>query len=975
MDSRTHQTTGITNRTEEMRAGFRGIREFVLAAASLAFVPQLSATEFIQDVKPILEKKCLSCHNPNNTKGELSLASPSELLSELIVAGKPDESRLFEVTLPGANGERPEMPEEGTPLTNKERSHLREWIATGAIWPEGVTLHEASRADGSWWAYQPLRGETPPSRPLGHAATALENPIDAFLLAKLSKKKLIMNPPADRRTLIRRATYDLTGLPPSPKDVDAFVNDPNPGAFEELLDRLLASPRYGERWGRHWLDVVRFGESIGYERNDIINDAWPFRDYVIRSINDDKPFDQFIREHLAGDVFGADSPDVAVGSAFLVAGPFDDVGNQDEVQKAQIRANTLDEVIRATGEAFLGMTLGCARCHDHKFDPIKQADYYGLYATFSGVRHKSVPLATPTEKAERAARLKPLNAKVSELEATQKTLAQAIMKRAQGKRTEHAARWTRPPADRSGTEERFEPTTARFVRLISEGQDSNPKNTESFTIDEIEIWSSGPGSKNVALAANGAKASGKAREIADFPGAYGPHLAIDGKTGRRFLARGGSLTIELKQPTRIERVRFSSARGEAVPEHSKFVFVAEYRIEVSDDGKNWQIVADSHSRKPMNEAHRDHRLSRLEITREEKIQTSRLNQELRRVKQQVARVPALPTVWMGTRNPTDAAGPFHVFVGGSPQKPGAAVVPASLSTFAKTTPGYKLPIEATEGQRRLALAHWITHADNPLPARVLANRLWHYHFGVGIVDTPNDFGFMGGRPTHPELLDFLARELKRNDWRIKALHKLIMTSRAYRQSSTSNANAAGIDGDSRLLWRLPPRRLSAEEIRDTFLTVADRMNLTMGGAGFRLYDVLKDNVSTYVPLDKHGPETYRRAVYHQNARASRTDLMTDFDQPDCAFSSPRRAATTTPLQALTTLNHAFAVDMAEAFAARINSEAATSPEAQTRRAFAIAYQRQPAVDEVNHSVAAIKSHGLRALCRALLNSSELIYLD
>ena len=258
---------------------------------------------------------------------------------------------------------------------------------------------------------------------------------------------------------------------------------------------------------------------------------------------------------------------------------------------------------------------------------------------------------------------------------------------------------------------------------------------------------------------------------------------------------------------------------------------------------------------------------------------------------------------------------------------------------------------------------------------MLVNRLWHYHFGVGIVDTPNDFGFMGGRPTHPELLDFLARKLQGDGWRIKALHKLIMSSRAYRQSSAHNATAAGIDGDSRLLWRFPPRRLSAEEIRDTFLTVANKLNLAMGGRGFRLYDVLKDNVSTYVPLDIHGPETYRRAVYHQNARASRTDLMTDFDQPDCAFSSPRRAATTTPLQALTALNHAFAVDMAEAFEARVRIEAGASPEAQTRRAFAIAYQRLPASDEIERSVAAVESHGLRAFCRALLNSSELIYLD
>ena len=235
-----------------------------LAVVGLALAPQLSASDFIRDLKPVLETKCLSCHNPNNIKGKLSLASPSDRLSRMIVAGKPDESRLYEVTRPGANGDRPEMPEKGAPLTDEERSHLREWIAAGAIWPEGVVLREASKVDGSWWAYQPLRGETPPSMPHDPAAAALENPIDAFLRAKLAEKNLTMNPHADRRTLIRRATYDLTGLPPSPRDVETFVNDPNPRAYEELLDRLLASPRYGERWGtalagcralrrKHWL--------------------------------------------------------------------------------------------------------------------------------------------------------------------------------------------------------------------------------------------------------------------------------------------------------------------------------------------------------------------------------------------------------------------------------------------------------------------------------------------------------------------------------------------------------------------------------------------------------------------------------------------------------------------------------------------------------------------------------------------------
>jgi hypothetical protein len=288
-------------------------------------------------------------------------------------------------------------------------------------------------------------------------------------------------------------------------------------------------------------------------------------------------------------------------------------------------------------------------------------------------------------------------------------------------------------------------------------------------------------------------------------------------------------------------------------------------------------------------------------------------------------------------------------------------------------PGYRLEAASTEAERRVALAEWITAPENPLTPRVLANRLWQHHFGTGIVDSPNDFGYMGGRPSHPSLLDFLATRLKENGWRLKPMHRLIMSSRAYRQSSHWQAKAAKHDGDSRLLWRFPPRRLSAEEIRDTFLSVADKLNLQMGGAGFRLYEYQQDNVATYVPLDAHGPQTYRRAVYHQNARASVIDLLTDFDQPDCALSAPRRVLTTTALQALTMLNHAFTIDMAQAFAARVDNP--QDLPGTVHAAFQLAYQRDADPEELEAASAAITRHGPRAFCRALLNSSELIFLD
>jgi len=934
--------------------------------------------DFAKDVAPIFQQHCVRCHTPGNAKGDISLATFAHLKeNEYVVAGDPDSSYLVELVTT-SNGEPPAMPQESKPLSDAEVTMLRRWIKEGAKWPDDVVIREKSKADASWWAYQPLSGQ---------AQSFEHDTIDDFIRAKLAEHGLDLNPEADRRTLIRRATYDLIGLPPTPEEVEAFVNDPDPKAYEKLINRLLESPHYGERWGRHWLDVVRFGESNGFERNFIINDLWPFRDYAIRSLNEDKPFDQFIREHIAGDVFGKDNPDVAIGTAFLVAGPYDDVGNQDPAQAAQIRANTLDEIIRATSEAFLGITLGCARCHDHKFDPITQEDYYGLYATFAGIRHGRAPLVTPAERQERNAKVKPLAARQTELTAELESWTAEVLNRGRSKLAEHRAKWSRPMVDRTGTVEEFAPVTAKFVRLTCDASDLN-FGSKLFRVDEFEVWSADTTPRNVALQVNGGCASGKAREIKDFPNAYGPQHVNDGKTGARFISAGPELTIELAEPTKINRVVFSSARSETTPDHRKFSFVAEYRIEVSLEGETWMEVASGRDRQPRESArpgyrpqpgmavvktHLDHRLLEMETTDEDVKRKSDLQRELNQVRRELAAIPPLRQAWVGTRNANDAKGPFHVFLGGSPQKKGDAVVPASLSVLSRSA-SYQLPVQAPESERRQALADWIVHPDNPLTPRVLANRIWHYHFGTGIVDTPSDFGYMGDRPTHPELLDYLAVKLKENDWRIKAMHRLIMLSETYRQSSAFRADAAKVDGEARLLWRFPPRRLSSEEVRDTMLMVAGKLDLKQGGPGFRLYEFMQDNVCTYVPLDKHGPETYRRAVYHQNARASVVDLMTEFDQPDCTFSAPKRAETTTPLQALTMLNHSFTLDMAAALAERLQKEVGEYAEAQVHLAYQLCYSRQPADGELSDCLALVKQQSLAALCRVLLNTSELIYV-
>ncbi len=943
---------------------------------------------FESTVAPVLAAKCVACHQPSNAKSGFDLTTRPSLLrggdgGAGLIPGKPDESPIYWRAIP--HDDQPaEMPEKGEPLNDQEAAALRAWIDQGAPWPDTFVIKERAKADATFWSLQPIQRPRVPDSP-GAPVGWSENPIDCFLWAKLREKGLQPNDSADPRTFIRRATFDLWGLPPSWEDVQVFARDcvasghapdvPLPAAaVERLIDRLLASPHYGERWGRHWLDVIRFGESRGYERNEIITNLWPFRDYVIRSFHDDKPFDQFILEHLAGDVIGRDQPEVEIGSAFLVAGSYDDVGNGDAVAAAQIRSDQMDDMIRATCEAYLGLTMGCARCHDHKFDPLTQRDYYALYATFHGTTHGAREVSTAEDREQRAAQLKPLEAERTRLEAELAKLDAQLNERAKQFESEVAKRWTRPPHSRYGTEEAFEPHEARYVRFSIEDSD-HVDGPSDIRIDEFEVWTDETSPRNVALASQGGTASGASRSVKDFSEAYGAALTIDGSFGERWISPGPQheLFITLRDPTRICRVVFSSDRPRVISEESDLtVGAGEYRVDSSLDGVTWRTVASSADRVPKVERLRLTRLRRAAMTDDYRASLSELDRGLALVEEQIAAVPPLPVWWVGTHRPITA--PQHIFLGGNPQRPGETVAPSSLEVLSTLPSAYCQETAADEGMRRVALAKWLTAADNPLTARVLANRVWQYHFGRGLVDTPSDFGYMGSRPTHPELLDWLAMEIQRNGWRLKPLHRLIMTSQAYRQSGAWREQPSREDADGRLLWRYPPRRLSAEEIRDSLLTIAGRLDTTMGGPGFRLYDYQQDNVATYVPLNEHGPQTYRRSVYHHNARAARVDILTDFDCPDPASAEPRRAATTSPLQALTLMNHSFSLDMARALSDRLQKDSA-EPTSQVQRAFELAFSRAPSPGELEAATRLVTTHGLRAFCRAILNSNELIHVN
>ena len=960
----------------ERSRSFLRLLRLSLGAGVVAALPaaEEGAAFFEARVRPVLIKHCHECHSADakKVKGGLLLDTRAgwqrggDSGLPAIVPGDPEGSPLIRAVRHVE--EDFAMPPRKPKLPDAVIADLVAWVRMGAPDPREGAAGEARRADKSWWSLQPV------AREFRHRT------IDGFIDDTLVAKGLARNPPADARTLIRRMTYDLTGLPPTAAEVADFsvahAADPD-AAAAALADRLLASPRYGERWGRHWLDVVRFGESNGFERNFIIDDLWPFRDWVIRSLNEDKPFDRFITEHLAGDVLGKDRPEVEVGSAFLVAGPYDDVGNQDPVAKANIRAATIDDMIVTTSGAFLGLTVGCARCHHHKFDPIPTEDYYRMRSAFEGVTHGRREVATTEQRAAFAEAAKPLNKRLAELNASVDRVERAVGARA--KELLKTRVFSRPKIDPELTEETFTPVEARFVRFTvldnTEAPGRPPPRLNNRRpprgggrLTEFEVWTTD--GRNVALASNGGSAEGARGAVAeDFPEAYGPQLCIDGRRGEQwFIGNPAELTITLARPETIGRVTFSNAKGRGLMDKAQGATPCEYEVRVSTDGKEWRTVATSFDRVPWSDRHALERVRGEAITPEEEKELAALERERGQVQAALGRIPRLPQIWAGKFD--QPAEKTFVHKGGDPMKPGEAVRPASLEVLSVVVPAFALAEDAPEGERRLALARWITAPENPLTPRVLANRVWQHHFGTGIVDTPSDFGFQGGRPSHPELLDYLATRLVAHGWRLKPLHREIVLSRAYRQSGAFREDGGRADRDARLLWRFPARRLSAEEVRDTMLATSGRLRLEpMGGPGFRLYKYTQNNVSTYFPLDTHGPETHRRAVYHQNARASVVDVLTDFDLPDIAFAAPRRANTTTPLQALTLLNHRFTFDLAAALAERI---AGPDP---VGAAYAAAYQRSPRADERAEGERLIARHGAAAFCRAILNSNELIHVD
>ncbi|MEA3210140.1 MAG: hypothetical protein QOE70_3197 [Chthoniobacter sp.] len=813
----------------------------------------------IDDVLGLLETHCVKCHGGEKTKGGLDLVTREGLLrggesGAAIEPTRPEASLLLETV---RHETEPHMPHKKDKLPDTAIAQLTAWIKAGAPYsrplkksPDGAVAKAPAEFaitedDRSHWAFQPIQRPAPPAT---REPQRVSNPIDSFILAKLETRGLSFSPPASKELLIRRVTFDLIGLPPEPQEIDAFVNDPAPDAYERVVDRLLASPHYGERWGRHWLDLARYAETDGFEYDSVRPHSWRYRDYVVRAFNDDKPYDRFIREQLAGDELWPGEPDALVATGFNLLGP-DMVDSSDQVQR---RHNTLNDMTDTAALAFLGLTAGCARCHDHKFEPISQRDYYSLQACFVPATIKrEQPVPTPEISAAYEAAMQkfnehPLLRELAELErpARETVRQRKLAKLSPEARSAHAT----PPDER----------TAEQANLVLE--------TESM----------------VAVAD---------KEVAD---------ALSGESA----ARHKELAAEVKKLPKPEPLPKAMVLGTS--EHPPKTFVLQ-RGEYSQPGE--EVAA------------------------------------------------AIPAVL----RPAGAGAP----------KAGAANDP----------------------KPRAMLANWIASPQNPLTARVMVNRIWQHHFGRGLVATPSDFGTHGQKPSHRELLDWLASEFIARDWSVKQMHKLMLMSATYRQSSsgtglgnlsdsgnlnplvTGNSNPRKLDPENRLYWRMNRLRLEGEAIRDSLLAISGQLNPEVGGPG--VFPPIPKAVSAgakgWAQNDRQRDYS-RRSIYIFARRNLRFPFLEVFDAPDNNLSCPSRERSTTAPQSLTLLNAEEVTTAATATAQRLMKEA-DSTEARIALATRLVLGRAPKANELALARAFLTQSPLSEFCRALFNLNDFIYVE
>jgi hypothetical protein len=978
---------------------------------------------FLSKVAPVLQRRCLSCHNAAQRKGGFSLATANTMMKggesgAAITPGKPDESFLLDLITPSDG--KAEMPKDADPLTADEIAAIRNWIATGAEWPTKFSMKPPATADLNWWSLKPLKQPTVPQLDETTSKWA-RTPIDAFVAAEHRKHKLTHSPEADRRTLVRRIYYDLIGLPPTPQEVERFVNSTDPKAYEKLVDQLLASPRYGERWARHWLDIVHYADTHGYDKDKLRENTWPYRDYVIRAFNEDKPYSRFVREQVAGDVLYPGTRDGNVAVGFIASGPWDFIGHAEvpETKTDGKVARNLDrdDMVSTTINVFNSLTVQCARCHNHKFDPVTQEHYYSLQAVFASIdradreydvdprvaaqrvklQQQQMRLAARGVENDRSIHKQagPELAKLDHrIEEISKSSKQAKVRPEFGYHSgieakQDAVKWVQVDLG----------SAMKLDKVIIVGCHDSFNNIGAgfgFPVRyRVEMSADPEFSKDVVVISD--------QTTADVgnPGVKPISLDVGRKSGRfirvtatKLAPRQNDFIFALAEITVLTPAGLNVARGRKVTSLDSIQAPVRWQRKNLVDGYYFGKAANTDDTPAM--------LKTLQAAREEllkksvavdlRTESTRIAQKKIEVSRELSKLPRPSRVYAGTvhhgsGNFRGRGGlgprPIHLLKRGDVRNPAQQVSPGTLPIV----PGaaWKFPLSEThsEGDRRIALANWLTLPEHPLTWRSIVNRIWLYHFGRGIVDSPNDFGRMGQLPSHPQLLDWLAAEFRDGGkWidspqSFKALHRLIVTSAVYRQSSNGNPHSTEIDRNNQFLWRMNRRKLDAESIRDTVLTLAGKLNNSMYGPGFRDFIIEHPQHSPHFRYDKHNPDdplTHRRSVYRFLVRSQQQPFMETLDCADPSQRVAKRNETQTSLQALALLNNKLMLRMAEHFAARLAKKEKMLSD-QINLACRLALGRAPTEFEKQELLALATDHGMANVCRVFFNLNEFVFIE
>jgi hypothetical protein len=928
----------------------------------------------------------------------------------VIDSAKPAESLLLQFV----EGDKPEMPKNAPPLPREQVAVLRRWLATGATWPEGVHLKDRQFEGQAWWSLQPLH--SPPIPSAGDGANLSQ--IDAFVRKKLVEKGLTPSRPADRRTLIRRLTFDLHGLPPDPEDVEEFVADSDPAAYERLVDRLLASPRYGERWARHWLDVVHYGDTHGYDKDKLRPNAWPYRDYVIRSLNEDKPYDRFVLEQLAGDILWPDTVDGITATGFIAAGPWDFIGHA-EVPESKIdgkiaRNLDRDDMVTTTLNTFCSMTVQCARCHNHKFDPVTQTDYYRLQAVFAaldradrmfdadpgvGTRRREL-LAEQSGLKVNQQRLSEESARLCgpELKELDQQIAAAAQAVAGQRRPEYGYH--------SGIEAK--PDTIKWVQVDLGREVLIGKVAYIACWDDFNNIGAGFGfpvrfrieaSNDPTFAMDARMLVNRTDADVPNPGTARQQETVQGISARyvrvtatRLAPRMTDFIFALAELEVFDNEGKNVARGASVSSLDSIEAPVRWaRKNLVDGIYTGQSNVDVDSLKEQRAA-----LLMQRVPQAIRDQIQQTETSLASVGTRLSQLPPPQYVYAGmihTGGGTfSGTGPFggkprtiHVLKRGDVTSLGDEVGPGFVPVRSGESGEFNLPVDHAEGARRVALANWIVGDQHPLTWRSIANRTWQHHMGRGIVDSPNDFGRMGQLPSHPELLDWLAGELRGTGVArmrsLKRLHRLIVTSATYRQSSDADGDLSGkaneIDSGNVFYWRANRRKLDAESLRDSMLQSAGRLDDRMGGPAFQDFVIEKPEHSPHYEYQLHDAEdarSHRRSVYRFLVRSQTQPFMTTLDCADPSMLVDKRNETVTALQALALLNNKFVLSMSRHMAHRLESTL-PAEHARVAMAFRISLGRAPTDEELAELVAYTRKYGLPQTCRVIFNLNEFAFVD